>query len=135
MDRKSALCKYINGKVNKYTRHPDRIVHFVRNGEKFKMNNIYWCEGGLWLSDIATKNVGENDLNTRMKYIMVSFDNWYRAFVQEEWQDTWAFVEQDFFITRLDWVKDSTLLVSNFCNGFDTRKEHWKLYFFRIKKC
>ena len=32
------------------------------------MHNIDWCEGGLQLEDIGTKNVGENDLNPRMKY-------------------------------------------------------------------
>ena len=35
------------------------------------MHNIYWCEGGLKLADIATKNVGEKYFNPRMKYIMV----------------------------------------------------------------
>ena len=35
------------------------------------MQKIDWCEGGLQLSEIATKNVGENSLNPRMKYIMV----------------------------------------------------------------
>ena len=39
------------------------------------MKKIDWCEGGLQLEDIATNNVGENDLNTRMKYMMVSLDN------------------------------------------------------------
>ena len=41
------------------------------NGENCKMHNIYWCEGGLQLADIATNNVGENDLTPIMKYIMV----------------------------------------------------------------
>ena len=39
------------------------------------MHNIDWCEGGLQLVDIATKNVCENDLNNRMKYIMVRLEN------------------------------------------------------------
>ena len=34
-----------------------------------------WCEGGLQLADIETKNFGENDLNTRIKYIAVRLDN------------------------------------------------------------
>ena len=46
------------------------------NGENFKLHNIDWCEGGLQLEDIATKNVVENGLNPGMKYIMVSIDNW-----------------------------------------------------------
>ena len=55
--------------------HISRRLHFVRNGEKWKIHKIYWCEGDLKLEDISTKNVGENDLNIRMKYIMVSLDN------------------------------------------------------------
>ena len=39
------------------------------------MYKIYWCGGGLKLADISTKNVGEDDLNPRMKYIMVRLDN------------------------------------------------------------
>ena len=39
------------------------------------MHKIDWCEGGLQLADISTKGVGENDLNTRMKYIVVMLDN------------------------------------------------------------
>ena len=39
------------------------------------MRNIDWCEGGLQLAGIATRNVDENDLNPRMKYIMLRIDN------------------------------------------------------------
>ena len=39
------------------------------------MHKIDWCEGGLKLADIATKNVGEPDLTPRIKYIMVRLDN------------------------------------------------------------
>ena len=39
------------------------------------MNNIDWCKGGLQLSYIVTKNIGDNDLNPRMKYIMESIEN------------------------------------------------------------
>ena len=39
------------------------------------MNNIEWCEVGLQLADIDIKNVGDNDLNTRMEYIMVIIEN------------------------------------------------------------
>ena len=46
-------------------------IHFVRNGEKFKMHKIDWCEGGLQLADVVTKNVSEPDLTKRMKYIML----------------------------------------------------------------
>ena len=39
------------------------------------MKKIDWCEGGLQLADIATNNIGEPDLNPRMKCIMVIIDN------------------------------------------------------------
>ena len=39
------------------------------------MHKVDWCEGGMKLSDIETRNVGKNDLNPIMKYIMVRFDN------------------------------------------------------------
>ena len=46
-----------NGRDTKHTRHIERIMSFVRNGEKFKMHKIDWCEGGLQLAGIGTKNV------------------------------------------------------------------------------
>ena len=71
LDSNYDVCIANSGNDTKHTRKISRIVHFVRNGEKLKMHNIGWCEGGLYLADIATKNVGKNDLNTRMKYITV----------------------------------------------------------------
>ena len=64
-----------NGKDTKHTRHIARRMHFVRNGEKCKINKIDWCEGGLQLADIVTKNVSEPDLTPRMKYIMLRLEN------------------------------------------------------------
>ena len=52
------------------------------------MQNIDWYKGGIKLADIATKNVGENDLNIRMKYIMVRLDKWWITLVQEGWNNT-----------------------------------------------
>ena len=69
--KKSDVLMSENGKYTKHTRHISRRVHFVRNGEKWKMYKIDWCEGGLQLADIVTKNVGEDDLNPGMKYIMI----------------------------------------------------------------
>ena len=51
-----------NGKDTKHTKKIARIMHFVRYGEKCKMHKNGWCEGGLQLSDIGTKNVSEPDL-------------------------------------------------------------------------
>ena len=56
-DSKSAMCMAKNVKDTKHTRHIARRMHLVRNGEKCKMNKIDWCEGGLQLVDIGTKNV------------------------------------------------------------------------------
>ena len=64
-----------NGKYNKHIRHIARRVHLVRNCDKYKLHKIDWCEVGLKLSDIATKNVGDYDLTPRMEYIMVRLDN------------------------------------------------------------
>ena len=75
LDSKSAMCMAKNGRDTKHTRQISRRMHFVRNGEKCKMHKIYWCEGGLQLADIGTKNVSEPDLTPRMKYIMVRLEN------------------------------------------------------------
>ena len=61
LDSNSDVCMDNNDKYTKHTRHIARRLHFVRNGERWKMHNIDWCEGGLQLTDIITKNVGEND--------------------------------------------------------------------------
>ena len=47
------------------------------------MHKIDWCEGCLHMADNATKNVGEDKFNPRMKYIMVRLDNLYRTLLQE----------------------------------------------------
>ena len=76
------MCMAKNGKDTKHTRQIARIMHYVRNGEKFNMHNIDWCERGMQLADIATKNVGDHDLTSRMKYIMVRLENWFRTLVK-----------------------------------------------------
>ena len=49
------------------------------------MHKIDWCEGGMQLADIGTKNVSEPALTQRMKYIMVRLENWDITRVQEGW--------------------------------------------------
>ena len=71
LDSKSAIFMAKNGRDTKHTRNIARRMHFLRNGEKCKMHKIEWCEGGLQLADIGTKNVSEPDLTPRMKYILV----------------------------------------------------------------
>ena len=75
LDSKPAICMAKNGKDTKHTRHIASIIHFVRDGEKCKMYKIDWCEGGLQLADIGTKNVSEPDLTPRTKYIMVRLED------------------------------------------------------------
>ena len=75
LDRKSVMFMAKTGKDTKNIRHISRRIYFVRNGEKCKMHKIDWCEGGLQLADIGTKNVSEPDLTPRIKYIMVRLEN------------------------------------------------------------
>ena len=69
LDRESAVCMSKNGKDTKNTRHISRRVNFVSNGESCKIYKIDLCEGGMQFADIATKNVGDNDLNPKMKIL------------------------------------------------------------------
>ena len=55
LDSKSAMCMANNGKDTKHIRHIARRIHFVKNGEKCKMNKMGWCEGGLQLAYIGNK--------------------------------------------------------------------------------
>ena len=75
LDINSSVCMTNNGNDTKHTRQIARRMHFLRNGENCKMHNINWCDGGLQLSDIDTKNFGEHDLTPRIKYILVILDN------------------------------------------------------------
>ena len=50
------FCMANMAKDKKHTRHISRRMNLVRNGEKCKMHNNYWFEGGLQWADIATKN-------------------------------------------------------------------------------
>ena len=75
LDSKSTMCIAKNVKDTKHTRHIARRMHFVRNGEKFKIHRIDWCEGVLQLADIGIKNVSEPILTQRIKYIMVRLEN------------------------------------------------------------
>ena len=49
LDKKSSVCMAKNSNDTNHTSHIVRRVHFVRNGEKSKIHNIVWCEGGLQL--------------------------------------------------------------------------------------
>ena len=75
LDSKSDMCVAKKRKDDKHTRHIARIIHFVRNGKKCKMPKIYWCESGVKLAVIGTKNASDPDLTPRMTYIMVRLEN------------------------------------------------------------
>ena len=75
LDSKSAMCMAKNGKDIKHTRHIARRINFERDGEKCKMQKFDWCEGGLQLAYIGTKNVSEPHITPRMEYIMVRLEN------------------------------------------------------------
>ena len=87
LDIKSVVCMDKNVKNTKHTSHIARKVNYVRNGKKWKIHKIDWCEGVLKLADIETNNNAENDLNQIMKYIVVKPYNWDRTLVHEGWQD------------------------------------------------
>ena len=75
LDSKSAVCMANNFKDTNHTRNIYRRVNFVSNDKKCKVKNIDCREGGLHLADIETKIVSKNDLNTRIKYIIVRLEN------------------------------------------------------------
>ena len=75
LDSKFTVCMAKYDKDIKHKRHISIRVNFVRNCEKNLMYKIDWCEVGLKFVYIATKNVGENNLNPRVKYIMARLDN------------------------------------------------------------
>ena len=50
-------------------------MNFVINGEECNLHKTVWCEGVLWLADIGTKNVREDEWNHRLGKSMVRLDN------------------------------------------------------------
>ena len=88
LDIKLSVCMSKNCKDTKHTRNISRMMFFVKNGQEWNLHKTVWCEGGLQLSDIGTKNVREDELNPRLGYTMVRLDNrqktctrgviWYR---------------------------------------------------------
>ena len=55
-DRKSAIYMGKNVKYTKHTRNISRRNSFLINGEYFNLHKTMWCEGGLKLADVVTKN-------------------------------------------------------------------------------
>ena len=63
------------GKETKNTNHISRKMNLLRNGKECNFKNIVWCERGLHLSDIGTKNVRKHKLNYIFGYDMVRLEN------------------------------------------------------------
>ena len=75
LNSKSIVYLAKNCSNTKYTGHIYGRLYGLINGKKCKKHNIDWWEGCLHLAYILTKNVGDNYLDTIMKYILVSLDN------------------------------------------------------------
>ena len=84
----------------------------VRNGEKCKMKRLNGMRE-VWNRKILLPRV-------LVKYIMVILENWDRTHVQEGWQNTVYYMEQEVYLTRLDWVEDSNQSDWNFCRTLKT---------------
>ena len=75
LDIKSDLCMAKNGKYTKHTRYIAIRMQLVRKGEECNFHKTVWCERGLHLAYIVTKNVRDNEMNPRLEYTMVRLDN------------------------------------------------------------
>ena len=60
MDGKSAVCMANKDKDNKHTSHITSRMYFVRNNEEWNIQKTVWCEGGIQLEYIGTKNGRED---------------------------------------------------------------------------
>ena len=76
-----------NSKGTKHTWQISRRIHSVRNSEEWNLHKTVWCEVGLQMEDIGTKNVREDRLNSRLGYDMLRLKSWQNT-CQKEWQDT-----------------------------------------------
>ena len=57
LDRKSHLFMARDFEDTKHTRHISRRIQFVTNNEEWSLQKTVWCEGGLQLADIGTRDV------------------------------------------------------------------------------
>ena len=83
LDSNSGVCMSNDVKDTKHTMQIKRRAKDIINEENFKIHKIDWCEGGLQLAEIDTKNIGDHDLTPRMKYIMVRLYKQDRTLVQQ----------------------------------------------------
>ena len=64
-----------NGKYTKHTKHIYRRIHLVGNGAECNLHKIFWCEGGIQMSDIGTKSVRGDELDPILGYAIEILDN------------------------------------------------------------
>ena len=102
LDIKSAVCMSNNGKDTKHTRQISRIMHFVINDEEWNLHKKLWCEGGLKLAYVVTKNVMENEFNPILGYSVVRLDNLQNTFTNRVIGDrrVWITICSEW----LDWI-------------------------------
>ena len=61
-DIKSAVC--MTNKSTKHNIYITRRMHLIKSAEYWNLHKTVWCEGGLKLVDIGTKNVREYEFNS-----------------------------------------------------------------------
>ena len=71
LDSRSAQAMGNSFRDTKHTRHIARRYHYVRTGAQEGHWVLHWCEAGLQLADVGTKNLPGRDLQPRLGYIQV----------------------------------------------------------------
>ena len=69
-------------RTSTHTRHLSRRIHLVINSKECNLHKTVWCEEGLKLADIGTKNVREEEFNPGLGYSIVILDNWQNTFIR-----------------------------------------------------
>ena len=70
VDNTSAQAMAKNEKDTKHTRHIARRMHYVRDGQQIGAHDLNYIPADLNLADPGTKNLGADELEPRLKYMM-----------------------------------------------------------------
>ena len=102
-DRKAYIWMDKNGKNTKHTKHIDRRMNLVRNGEEWIFHKTVCFEGGIQPVDIGTRNVREYELNNRLRYAMTRLANWKNTCTRGKkgYRRFW----RKMFSEWLDWIE------------------------------
>ena len=71
LDSESAIAMSKNQRDSKHTRHIERRVHYVRQGQLSGQHHLDYVPAELQLADIGTKNLAHHELHPRLSYITV----------------------------------------------------------------